>query len=206
MIRIWGRISSINVRKAVWAAKEVGLDFERIDVGGAFGGLATPEYIGMNPNSKIPTLDDNGYIIWESNAVVRYLAATYGSGSLWAEDARERGEADRWMDWMATEFGPALTPAFWQLVRTPEEKRNATVLADSVAASNKAALILERALEGRSYLAGEKFTMADIIVGCGADRWLNLAINRPDTPNIRRWFDTLADRRGAQGILNLPLV
>ncbi len=206
MIKIWGRISSINVRKAVWAARELGLEFERIDVGGAFGGLTTPEYVGMNPNSKIPTLDDNGYIIWESNAVVRYLAAAYGSGSLWAEDARERGQADRWMDSMATEFGPALTPAFWQLIRTPEEKRSATVLENAIAASNKAGLILERALEGRNYLAGDNFTMADIIVGCGADRWLNLAITRPDAPNTRRWFDTLAARPAAQGILNQPMV
>lgn len=206
MIKIWGRISSINVRKAVWAARELGLEFERIDVGGAFGGLNTPDYVGMNPNSKIPTLDDNGYIIWESNAVVRYLSAAYGRGSLWAEDARERGEADRWMDWMATEFGPALTPAFWQLIRTPEEKRSATVLEDSVAASNRAGLILERALEGRNYLAGENFTMADIIVGCGADRWLNLAIARPEAPNVRRWFDSLAARPAAQGILNQVMV
>lgn len=205
MIKIWGRITSINVRKAVWAARELGLEFEREDVGGAFGGLNTPEYVAMNPNSKIPVLDDNGYRIWESNAIVRYLAASYGSGSLWAVDARERGEADRWMDWQATEFGPALTPAFWQLIRTPEADRNPKALADSVAAGNKAGLILERALSGRNYVAGDSFTMADIVVGCNADRWLNLDIERPAAPNVERWFARLLERPSAEGILNLPL-
>ncbi|GGX22222.1 glutathione S-transferase [Pigmentiphaga litoralis] len=206
MIKIWGRITSINVRKVVWAARELGLEFDRIDVGGAFGGLDTPEYIGMNPNSKIPTLDDNGYILSESNAIVRYLAAQYGSGSLWPDDTRKRGEADRWMDWQATEFGPASTPVFWQLIRTPEDKRDPKVIADSIAACARLGRILDHALEGRKHVAGDTFTMADIIVGCVADRWLNLPIDRPDTPNVRRWFDTLAARPAAQGILNQPLV
>lgn len=206
MIKIWGRITSINVRKVVWAARELGLEFERIDVGGKFGGLDTPDYVGMNPNSKIPTLDDNGYILWESNAIVRYLAAQYNGGGLWIADARKRGEADHWMDWQATEFGPASTPVFWQLIRTPEAQRDAKVIADSTAACARLGVILDKALEGRNYLAGDSFSVADIIVGCVADRWLNLPIARPDTPNVRRWFDSLAARPAAQGILNQPMV
>lgn len=113
MLTIWGRISSVNVQKVVWAAGEVGQPFERIDVGGRFGGTREPAYLAKNPNGQIPTLEDGEVVIWESNSIVRYLAARYGAGWIWEEEPARRAEADRWMDWMLSELQPAMTPAFW---------------------------------------------------------------------------------------------
>ena len=115
MLKIYGRANSINVQKALWVADECGLAYERTDVGGAFGGNDQPWYRAMNPNGTVPTIDDGGYILWESNAIVRYLARKHGAGTLWPEDARVNADADRWMDWQATTANPALFAAFWGL-------------------------------------------------------------------------------------------
>jgi glutathione S-transferase len=205
MLTIWGRISSINVQKVVWAAGEVGQPFERIDVGGAFGGNREPAYLAKNPNGLIPTLEDGEICIWESNTIVRYLAARYGSGWIWEEDPAKRAEADRWMDWMNTSLQPAMTPAFWQLVRTPEDKRDAAVIRDSIANAEAKLDILEAHLTGRTYLAGERFGMADITVAPGAHRWLNMPVPQKDWPNIRRWYQHVAARPAAGPALPLPI-
>lgn len=205
MLKIWGRISSINVCKVVWAVRELGLEFERIDAGGTFGGLDTPEYLGLNPNSKIPTLDDDGFILWESNAIIRYLASRHGAGSFWPTDTRERAESDRWMDWQALEFNPALTPAFWNLVRLGPDKRNQQAVDESVAKTERLAVILDKVLEGRQYVAGSRFTMGDVPLGCAVDRWLSLPIERPATPALADWHRRICERPSAQGLLNQPL-
>ncbi|OVZ55337.1 glutathione S-transferase [Pigmentiphaga sp. NML080357] len=206
MMTIWGRLTSINVAKAVWTAQELGLKFERIDVGGPYGGLDKPEYVAMNPNSKIPTLDDDGYILWESNSIVRYLAATYGAGTLWPTDPRERGLSDRWLDWQATEFGPALTPAFWGLIRQTEAQRNPQAIADSIARTNRLLGVLEGVMaDGRQYVAGDRFTMGDIAVGCAVDRWFLMPVERPETPALAQWYERVSGRPSAQGVLKQKL-
>ena len=124
MLKIWGRTSSINVQKVMWTVAELGLPHERIDVGGSFGGLDGPEYAALNPNRLIPVLQDGAIAVWESNAIVRYLAARHGAGGLWPEDPGRRSEADRWMDWQLTTLQPAISPIFWGLIRTPPEKRD----------------------------------------------------------------------------------
>ncbi|VCU68151.1 Glutathione S-transferase GstB [Pigmentiphaga humi] len=207
MMTIWGRLTSINVAKAVWAARELGLQFERIDVGGPYGGLDTPEYGALNPNRRIPTLDDDGYILWESNSIVRYLAARYGAaGTLWPADPRARGLSDRWLDWQATSFGPAMGPAFVGLVRTPEAQRNPQAIASSVEQVGRLLLLLEGVFaDGRTFIAGESFTMGDIAVGCAVDRWFLLPVERPETPALAAWHQRVASRPAAQGILGQPL-
>ena len=204
MLTIWGRISSINVQKAVWAAGEVGQPFERIDVGGAFGGNREPAYLAKNPNGLVPTLEDGEVCIWESNTIVRYLAARYGSGWIWEEDPAKRADADRWMDWMSTSLQPALTPAFWQLLRTPEDKRDAAVIQDSIAKTEAKLDILEAHLVGQTYLAGERFGMADITLAPGAHRWLNMPVPQKDWPNLRRWYQHVAARPAAAPARPLP--
>lgn len=207
MMKIWGRITSINVAKAVWAAQELGLQFERIDVGGPFGGLDTPEYGALNPNRKIPTLDHDGYILWESNSIVRYLAATYGAGTLWPADPRERGLSDRWLDWQATEFAPAMGPAFLGLIRTPEGQRNQQAIADAIARTNRLLTVLEGVMaDGRQYVAGDRFTMGDIAVGCAVDRWLRMPVERPETPAVAAYYERVSSRPSAQGVLKQKLV
>lgn len=205
MLKIWGRLSSVNVQKVVWAAQELRVPFDRVDVGGQFGGTDTPEYVRMNPNRMIPVIDDGGFILWESNAIVRYLASRHGAGDLWPGDLRTRADADRWMDWQTTEFGPAMRDAFLQLIRTPEEKRDADVVAASVARSNRLALILEDHLFSRDFMTGKRFTVADVAVGAQAHRWLGLPIERPATPRLKAWYDRVSQREAAQSVLTLPL-
>jgi glutathione S-transferase len=204
-LRIWGRLNSINVQKVVWAARELELPFERVDAGGPFGGNRTPEYLRMNPNGKIPVIDDDGFVLWESNAIVRYLAATHGEGSLRPTDARQRADADRWMDWQATELTPAMRDAFIQLVRTPSGDRRQALIDASNAATEHLLSILDAHLDGRAHLAADRFTMGDIAVGVAVHRWLGLPQPRSPRPNIERWHRRLTLRPAAAGVLTLPI-
>src|SRR3954466_111519 len=154
MLQLWGRARSINGQRVLWALDELGAPFERVDAGLQFGVVDEPFYRKMNPNGRVPTIDDDGLVLWESNAIVRYLAAKHGAGTLWPADPRTRADADRWMDWTATTFGPAMTPVFWQLVRTPPEKRDAAAVAAGEEQCAKLMQIFDRCLEGRQYVAG----------------------------------------------------
>jgi glutathione S-transferase len=208
-LRIWGRLSSINVQKVVWAARELGLTFERIDAGGAFGLNRTPEYLRMNPNGKIPVIDDDGFVLWESNAIVRYLAARHGTGTLSPADLQGRADADRWMDWHATELTPAMRNAFMQLIRAAPEARSQALIDESNAATEALMAILEAHLgsgaQARRYLCGERFTMADIAVGCSAHRWFGLPQPHTPRPNVERWYRQLMTRPAVGGVLTLPI-
>ena len=128
MLKIWGRLTSVNVQKVVWCADELGLEYERIEAGGKYGIVTTPPYLAINPNALVPVIEDGDVVLWESNAIVRYLAARHGAGTLWSTDAKLRADADRWMDWQTTTFNPAIGPVFWQLIRTAPEKRDAAVI------------------------------------------------------------------------------
>jgi glutathione S-transferase len=205
VLRIWGRISSVNVQKVVLTADELGLDYERKDAGGAFGIVATPEYRRMNPNSLVPVIEDDGFVLWESNAIVRYLAAKHSPGALWPDDLKRRADIDRWMDWQATTFTPAMRDAFWQLVRVDPDKRDAAVIEVSRAASEKAAALLDAHLEGRDFVAGDAFSPADIVLGCAAHRWLNLPLAREPRPQMARWYAALKARPGSARVLSTPV-
>lgn len=205
MLTIWGRISSINVQKVVWAAGEVGQPFERIDVGGQFGGNHEPAYLAKNPNGQVPTLEDGEIIIWESSSIVRYLAARYGAGWIWEEDPARRAEADRWMDWMLSELQPSMTPAFWGLIRKTRGYTDEATIAASVAKAEAKLDILEAHLVGRSYVANERFGMGDIAVALGAHRWLHMPVAQKDWPNIRRWYAQVSARPAAGPAMPLPI-
>jgi glutathione S-transferase len=204
-LRIWGRLSSINVQKVVWTARELALPFERIEAGGAFGGNRTPEYLRMNPNGKIPVIDDDGFVLWESNAIVRYLAAKHGAGTLWPNDLRQRADADRWMDWHATELMPAMRNAFMQLIRTAPEQRSQTLIEESNTATEPLLAILDSHLAGRDFLCGNHFTMGDIAVGSSVHRWFGLPQPHAPRPNVERWYRRLVTRPAVAGVLTLPI-
>ena len=119
MLKLWGRVNSINVQKVLWALEELKVPYERTDAGMAFGVVNEPFYKKMNPNSRVPTIDDDGFVLWESNAIVRYLAAKHGAGTLCPSDPRQRADSDRWMDWASNHVAPVITPVFWGLIRTP---------------------------------------------------------------------------------------
>ncbi len=204
-LRIRGRISSINVQKVVWCCDEIGLAYERLDVGGAFGGNDTPQFLAMNPNGLVPVIEEDGFILYESNAIVRYLAARHASGTLWPGDLRERADVDRWMEWLSTSFLPAQRDAFWQLVRTPAERRDAAVLEASRARSERCAAILDAHLANRRFLAGEAFTAADIVVGCAVHRWLHLPLARTPRPNLERYYAALRSRPASRQVTGQAL-
>jgi glutathione S-transferase len=203
MLKIWGRVSSVNVQKVVWCCDELALPYERIDCGGKFGINDTPGYLAMNPNGLVPVIDEDGFILYESNAIVRYLA---GRGSpLFPQEPRRRADIDRWMEWQSTGFTPAMVVAFWQLVRTPGDKRDMAAVDASRAKSEKHAAVLDRHLAGRRYLTGDAFTAADIVVGCAAHRWLNLPLAREPRPNLERWYGELKARPASRQVTGQAL-
>lgn len=205
MLRIWGRISSVNVQRAVWAAGEVGQEFERIDAGGPFGGLDTPDFGGKNPNRLVPVLEDGDLVTWESNSIVRYLTARYAAGRLWEEEPGRRALADRWMDWTVTDFQPAQAPAFVQLLRTPENERRPDVIEASRARCELKLAVLDRHLAEHAFLGGERFGMADIALGPCIHRWLNMPLPREKRVHVERWFAIVAARPAAAPALPMPV-
>ena len=204
-LHIWGRLSSINVKKVVWAAQELLLDFQRTEAGGAHGVVKTPEYMQRNANSLVPVIDDDGFVLWESNVIVRYLCARHAMGTLYPTDLQARFDAERWMDWQQTTLNPASRPGFWQLIRTPPEQRNAQVIADSNAAVERLMALLDTHLAQSRFMLGERFSMADIPLGCEVHRWFGLPQQREDRPHLERWFAELRARPASQGVLDMAL-
>lgn len=202
---IWGRSNSVNVQKVLWCCEEMAVEYQRIDAGGTFGVVNTPAYRNLNPNGLVPTLVDDGFVLWESNAIVRYLAAKHGDDNLWPDDARTRADADRWMDWQITTFWPAMRPLFLELVRTPPDKRNGKAIEESRLKTAEALGIVDAHLASHPFLAGDAFTLGDIPLGCGIWRWMALPIERPALPNLQRWFEALAQRPAYKAIVMLPL-
>jgi glutathione S-transferase len=204
MLKIWGRVNSVNVKKALWVAEELGLKYERIDAGMQFGVVNTPEYKKMNPNSVVPTIDDDGFVLWESHAIVRYLAAKHGAGTLWPADLKQRADSDRWMDWTYT-FQASLRTVFWGLVRTPPEKRDRKAIDEARGKCAELLAIPDRYLSNRPFFAGNSLTIGDIPLGCHVHLWMRLPIERPAHANVERWFDRLCARPAYQKIVDIPL-
>jgi glutathione S-transferase len=204
MLKIWGRLSSINVRKVVWAAQEAGVPFERVDAGMAFGIVDTPAYRAHNPNGLVPLIDDGGFVLWESNAIVRYLMARYAPGTLYPDDLQRRFDAERWMDWQQTTLNRAGGAAFVQWIRTPPERRDMAVVATSVAATEPLLAQLDAHLAQHAHMAGGHFGMADIPIACEIHRWWGLPQPRPDHPHIQAWYRRMLARPAAT-VLHLEL-
>ncbi len=205
MLKIWGRLSSINVQKVVWAAQEAGVAFDRSDAGGSFGLVGTDWYGALNPNRLVPVIDDEGFVLWESNAIVRYLAAKYAPGRLYPDDLKRRFDAERWMDWQQTTLNPAGRDAFMQLIRTPQMQRNAALIEQSRATSAPLLQILDAHLATRRFMIGDDFTIADIPLGCQIHRWFGLPIDRPSLPHLERWYREVSTRTAARSVLTLPI-
>jgi len=205
MLKLWGRINSINVQKVLWALAELNVPYERTDAGLQFGVVNEPFYRRMNPNGRVPTIEDDGFVLWESNAIVRYLSAKHGAGTLWPQDLRQRADADRWMDWTTSTVAPALTPVFWGLIRTPPEKRNMASIEAEAEKVGQAFQALEQGLEGRDHVAGKSFTMGDIPLGAFVHRWYALAVKRPKLPRVEAYYERLQERAPYKKHVMLPL-
>ena len=204
MLRIWGRINSVNVKKALWAADELGLEYERIDAGMQFGVNKTPEYLKMNPTGLVPTISDDGFTLWESHSIVRYLCAKHAMGTLCPADSQARADAERWMDWAFT-FQNAMRDVFWGLIRTPPEKRDPKAIEEGRKKSIALLAIPEAILAGRKYIAGNSFTMGDIPIGCEVQRYMRVPIERPSFPHVEAWFERLRERPAFLKNVDIPL-
>ncbi len=205
MPTLLGRITSLNVRKAVWAVQELELDIPRVDAGGAFGVVREAHYLARNPNGLVPLLEDEGVTLWESNVIVRYLCAKHAAGTLYPTDLPARFEAEKWMDWQQTAFNPAGRGAFMQWIRTPEAQRDMTVVEASVKATEPLLDMLDVLLATRPFVGGSQFTMADIPLGCEIHRWFNLPQVRGSWPHIERWYAQMLARAATRGVLDQVL-
>ena len=205
MLRIWGRDNSINVQKALWCCEEMEVPYERVDAGGSFGVVNTQQYRNLNPNGLVPTIEDDGFVLWESNAIVRYLAGKYGAGTLEPAETRARARANSWMDWQLTVAHPPLTPVFWGLIRTPPEKRDMKLIAAEAEKVGQQLQVLEQGLDGKDYVAGKTFTMGDIIVGVFIWRWYALDVTHPKLSRIEAYHERLKQRPAFQKHVAKPL-
>jgi glutathione S-transferase len=212
MLKLWGRNNSSNVKKVIWTCTELSVPFERVDVGGPFGGLNTDEYKTMNPMQLIPVIDDEGYVLWESNAIVRYLCAKHPRDPFAAIDVKIRGHADRWMEFQSTTLGPALGPAFVQIVRFKPEDRDMKMIATNIEKAAGLWKHVDRQLGQTKWLAGENFTMGDVPLGILMYTWdqlkledVGLAHHREKLPNLWRWYDQLQAMKNYRDIVMIGL-
>jgi glutathione S-transferase len=205
MLKIWGRANSINVQKVLWCCGELGLQYDRIDAGNEFGVIKTPEYRALNPNALVPTIEDGDFQLWESNVIVRYLAQKSQDNRLCPADITTRFDAERWMDWQATVFWPALRPLFIELIRTPPANRDTSAIARGESLSLAAARILDARLSDRTFLAGESFSMGDIPAATTVHRWYALNIHHPELPNLQRWYQLMTQRQPFRDAVMTPL-
>jgi glutathione S-transferase len=199
---VWGRATSSNVMKVLWGLGELDLPFERIDVGGAFGKTDTPEYRRMNPTGLVPTLQEDSFTLWESNAILRYLCHAHAPHSpLWPQDPHARANIDRWMDAQQTVLNRPMGGVFWGRVRTPAEKRDMAAIRQAIEDTAKAWAMIETELARHSCIAGDEFTLCDIPWGVHAHRWFGmdyLGLERPEFPALRAWYDRLCTRASYQ--------
>lgn len=196
-LKILGKASSINVRKVLWCCDELHLPFQREDWGSGFQTTETPQFRALNPNALVPVIDDDGFVLWESNSIVRYLANRYGNDEFYPHQPQARAGVDQWMDWQASDLNNAWRYAFMSLVRQSPAHQDAQLLAASVAGWNRHIAILEQQLQATgAYVAGAHFTLADIPIGLSLNRWLATPLQHPDSPSVMAYFKLLQQRPG----------
>ena len=205
MLTVWGRRSSFNLQKVMWLVGELAIEHRHIEAGGQFGGLDTPEFRAMNPHGRVPVIDDNGTVVWESHAILRYLAARYGRGSFWIDDAAERSRVDQWLDWSQTTLQPDfLIGIFWGFYRTPEPQRNLPAIKESINRCTRHFQLLDRLLSAQTFMLGNQLSLADIPSGTHLYRYFNLEIERPSLPNVDAWYRRLQDRAAYRTHVMVP--
>ena len=205
---LWGRDTSSNVMKVIWLLEELKLPYERMDVGGAFGRTDLPSYRAMNPTGLVPTLQEDEFSMWESNAILRYICmSAAGDLPYYPDLMRPRARIDQWLDCQQTQLNRPMGVVFWGLVRTPADKRDPEAIGQGVTDAAKAWGLISPGLTQHPYIAGPDFTLADIPWGVHAHRWFNMAFDRPDVPGLRAWYDRLCQRPAyQQAVVSCPIV
>ena len=205
MLKIWGRHTSSNVQKVMWAVGELGIEYERADVGGMYGGLDTQAFAALNPNRRIPVIEDEGTLVWESNAIVRYLCERYAHCTLHPTNPATRARADQWMDWLYNAAYPNLIKAFLGLYRVAEADRDNDAISKALHICAKELRVLDAHLANRNFVMGDAITMGDIPVGCVTYRWYAMNIDRPELPHLAAWYARLQERPAYREHAMIPL-
>ena len=204
MIRSWGRRSGFNVQKVLWLMDELQLDYDHTELGGDFGGLDDPDFRAMNPHGKVPVIEDEGVVVWESHTILRYLAAKYGAGSLWSTDPAIQSLSDRWMDWSLSRLQPDFMDLFWGFYRTPPSQHDPDFIKAAEQKCGEDFKLLDAHLADQPFLAGDGFTVGDVPAGTALFRYFSLEIEHPDVPNVQAWYDRLKDRPGFRAHVMRP--
>lgn len=202
MLTVWGRTNSHNVKKVLWLLDEIGQQYQRFDMGGQFG--FDEAFLSRNPNALVPAVEDDGLVLWESNAILRYLAARYGGERFWQTDPRLRAVGDKWMDWQFS-FAAGLARAFLGLIRTPPAERDSAAIARSAEKTGNLMAILDMALAEQPWLSGDAFGLGDIPMGVYAHSWFSLDIQRPERPHVALWYERLRERPAYVRHIMIPL-
>lgn len=205
MLKIWGRASSSNVQKVLWCCAELDLPFERIDIGGPFGGNKEAEYLKLNPNGLVPTVEDGDLIMWESNTICRYLASTRNGEHIYPRDPAARTHVERWMDWQLAVVGPPMGQLLQGLVRSAPEARDGAAIEAARRRAMAGWTIVDDELKDRRYLAGDSLSLAEIVLGTQIYRWFAFPIERPQLINLRAWYDRMSERPGFKTHIETPI-
>jgi glutathione S-transferase len=194
MLKVLGRVTSINTRKVLWALDEMGVPYEREDWGKPLRDPNVPEFLKLNPNAQVPVIIDDGFVLWESQAIIRYLAAKAGSG-LWPAEARERALVDQWLTWQSTELNPAWSYVVQALLRGNPPNPDPERIAASVAAWTRAIRILEAHLATTNgYVANGRFSLADIVMALSTHRWFSVPFDKPSLPAVEAHYRQMQSR------------
>jgi glutathione S-transferase len=206
MLKIWGRKNSSNVRKALWIAEELGLPYESVEAGGAFGLVDGAEYRAKNPNGRVPMIEDGDFVLWESNAIVRYLAARHAPDSaLYPADSQARAVADKWMDWTTSTFADPFRHVFWGVLRTPAEQQDWVQINGAIKTVQGLLVMVDEALANQPYLSGDEFGMGDIPLGSFIYAWFEMPIERPAMHHLQAWYERLKARPAYQAAVMTAL-
>jgi glutathione S-transferase len=205
MLKIWGRTTSSNVQKVLWCCAELGIEYERVDLGGPFGGNQDPEYLALNPNGLVPTVKDGDLVLWESNTICRYLATTRHGERLYPTTPAARSHVERWMDWQLSAVGQPMGALLYGLIRTKPERRDHAAIEAARRKALDAWTIVEDALGDRPYLAGQELSLAEITLGTLVYRWHNFSIERPLLKNLKAWYERMRQRPGFKAHIEIPI-
>ncbi|MDR0219140.1 MAG: glutathione S-transferase family protein [Enterobacteriaceae bacterium] len=205
MLTVWGRKNSSNVKKVLWCLEELKVPYQQIDIGGKFGGLNDPEYLRLNPNGVIPCLQDDDFVLWESNVIVRYIVEKSGKNILHPTNIKEKYNIEKWMEWVSCNLFFPIKQLMINLVRTPEAQRDQKVISQALTEIEKLLKIADEALSQQTYLSGEKFGMADIALAPFVYPWVNVVTERPSLPNLERWYQLMTERPAFQKIVMIEI-
>ncbi|GGK38046.1 glutathione S-transferase [Pseudomonas koreensis] len=197
MLRILGKASSINVRKVLWTCAELQIPFEREDWGSGFTPTDTPQFLALNPCAMVPVIQDGDFTLWESNTIIRYLAAKYGGAGLYPSEPQARARVDQWIDWQASELNRSWSYAFMSLVRQSADHQDRAALANGVEQWSKTMGILDQQLQKTgAYVSGAAFSLADIPIGLSVNRWFETPLAHPHYPAVGAYYERLSQRAG----------